>query len=221
MMNSSITVSPSTRPQVQVPVDVKYSAYVDHMAKRASTVVWQALGSHLGVTAEDLEQFHLHSLRCAIGKMINTNLNIGQAVLPSYFEPLYMMLSCKIGRSIIRPSFSDEIGQLPAGYSDVKFALKGMGIVLNRMSEPLRVSKALGFCMEDIDGALTIVGPMVNDFTVEDLVLRGLLEVSQADNDKLRAILGDLSAEYAVYDELFDDWLSSTVRNVVIPLRKE
>lgn len=209
-------VSGCARAQKMVPVEVGTNEVtIGQAAEVATTVIMQKFGNVIGVSREEVQEFHVCSLTAALMKAIDPEVVIDRrVVVPCYFDSMIKGLSTKLGRSVIYPTLAGVVVDVPSSFQRVAMMLKALGIVLVKPHRPANDESAtLTLFVEKVDDVDMLTGNS-KDVVIDDLVRRALLQVEEKSEALLRELAGELALSYGELDTLLVDYFASACRVV-------
>lgn len=193
---------------IAVDVDEKRVEYVADIATKV--VMQQKPG--LAVSAEQLKEFNVVSLKAALTKAIDEDAKVDSRIrIPCYFDSMIRGLRTQMGRSVIRPELACAPVTCPEGYKDVVTALTIAGVKLVKAHGPVEgKSPTLSLFIDTVDDVEVITGNL-ESVALEDMIRRSLVSVDKEAEAVLRGIAGELRLQYGELDDLILDYYTAEV----------
>jgi len=215
-MISTKTIQGQARNQKFVGIAVGVD---EDRVEQVASIATQVLMQHkpnLAVTADQLKEFNVVSLKAALSKAIDEDAKLDARIrIPCYFDSLINGLRTEMGRSVIFPTAARVDIVVPDSYRDVVTALTIAGVKLVRPHGPVvGKSPTLALFLDTVDDVEVITGNLT-EVALEDMVRRSLLRVKVEDEAVLRGIAGELRLQYGELDDLLLGYYTAEVGTAI------
>lgn len=103
-----------------------------------------------------------------------------------------------------------EAPKRPNSYGLFLDVLSSIGVPSGKVLkvDPFETTNVMKASVVDVNGVPTLVG-VNDDMTIEELIVRAMLEVPEQESDKLKKVLGHMDYQYVSRDELLRQWACS------------
>lgn len=130
-------------------------------------------------------------------------------LVPTFLSDITMSLSC-LYRGVNIHVSPLKSGERPDSYAIFLDVLTSLGIPTGKVLkvDPTSTSNVLKIGLSDFGGTYMLVG-VEGDVSIEELVVRSMIAVQEAEQDKLTRIIGYMDNMYMSRDELVRQWACS------------
>jgi hypothetical protein len=177
---------------------------INEVAEIATTVIMQEIGNTVGATRDEIFDVQLVGLKAAVIKAIDADVKLDRSIqIPVYFDSMTKGLRVKVGRTVVSTSVLESNVDVPEHYKLTVMKLKAAGVKFVAVHRPaIEVSNTLAYDIEEIDGVDCIVGNASSGVVVEDIVRRGLIQLSEESYAVMKQLAGDLAYMYGELDDI-------------------
>lgn len=203
VINGSKVVSGSEEVSLTLNDDV-----INSIARRLATTLVLANDTVQSVISrENLEAGFRYALEIVVSS--DTGAKPVYDLVPTFFSDITLPLAAKY-RGVTIHVEAVAPGKRPDSYPEFLDVLRSLNIPLGRVLkvDPDGTSKVLQTGYLVIEGAEHFVSTET-DISIEELVVRSMISVSEAEEAKIRRIMGHMDNLYCSRDELVRNWACS------------
>lgn len=201
-LNFVATKMPSDGVEVQVEICEEAVASVSNALAVGLVLSNDTVTQFLSV--EEIEESFAYALRVVLYQ--NSGAKPCFEVIPAFLSDIMMSLNMTThGVRILCKSLDEP--KRPHSYGRFLNVLTSLGILTGKVLkvDPCKATNVLETFVVNVNGALSLAAAD-DKVTVEELIVRALLEVSEEETDKLRRIVGNIEYLYVSRDELLRQW---------------
>jgi len=201
-LNYVATKMPSNGVEVQVEICEEAVASVSNALAVGLVLSNRTVTQFM--SAEEIEESFAYALRIVLYQ--NSGARPCFETIPTFLSDIMMSLNMTTrGVRILCKSLDEP--KRPHSYGTFLNVLTSLGIPVGKglKVDPYKTTNVLEIFVVNVNGAPSLAAAD-DKVTVEELIVRALLEVSEEETDKLRRVVGNIEYLYVSRDELLRQW---------------